>query len=89
MELSTVYEEELDEIDQFYNEVFRFVGTETNFTQYEKFSEESREKWKKKLTLLICFKFAPRRNFGITQAEIRATVCDMIDYYRKVLADET
>jgi hypothetical protein len=84
-----VYEEELDEIDQFYDEVFRFVGTETVFKNYENMTDETRRKFREKLVIMICYKFAPRRTYDIGKDEIRATVCDMIDYYRKVLADES
>jgi hypothetical protein len=84
-----LFEEELDEISQFYDEVFRFVGTETVFKNYENMNEESRRKYREKLTLNIIFKHSPKRNYGISKAEIRETVGDMIDYYRKVLADGT
>lgn len=77
-----MYEEELDEISQFYDKAIRYIGLNTHFGNYEKMSEESREKWRKKLTLMVCFEFSPRRNFDIPRSEIAELVEDAIEYYR-------
>lgn len=78
---------ELDEIDRFYDDAIRFIGMQTNFINYEKMSEESRAKWQKKLTLMVCFEFSPRRNYDIPRNEIARLVSEVIEYYRR-LPDE-
>lgn len=74
--------EEYNELDKFYDDIVLFIGGETAWKQYEKMTEESQMKWQKKLTLMICFKFAPRRTYDISRAEIAQLVADAIEFYR-------
>jgi hypothetical protein len=77
-----VYDDELDPIEQFYDEAIRFIAMQTHFSNYEKMTEESRAEWQKKLTLMVCFEFSPRRNYDIPRTEIARLVRDVIEYYR-------
>lgn len=74
--------EEFDELDSFYHDLFNYVKDNTVFTTYEKMTEESRMKWRERLTIMACKEFSPRRNFDISKDEVRALVADAIEVLR-------
>lgn len=66
------------EVDRFYFTILEYVRDYTNFKQYEVMSEESRNKWREKLTIMVCKKFSPRSNYDISKDEVRAMVADAL-----------
>lgn len=70
---------EHDQIDEFIGFIVAFVEGYTNFKNYEKMSEESKDKYINKLTLLITFETSPRKNFNISMATIRLWVRDILE----------
>jgi hypothetical protein len=81
-----VYDE--DNIDLFFHALIEFILTWTDFKNYENMSEESRIKWREKLTILACYQFSPRKNYDISKNTIRRIVTDVIESNR-VNADRT
>lgn len=74
-------DEEISEIDWFVSDVYEVVGAQTNFKAYDDMSEESKRKWREKLTIMICREYSPRKNYDISKDEVRAMVVDAIEYW--------
>lgn len=68
----------------FYGDIFAFVKGYTNFKSYENMTDEKKAKYREKLTILICFEFSPRKNYGVTKDEVRHLVSQALDYWREV-----
>lgn len=77
-----MYDDADHELERFFSSAIEFIGVNTDFKAFEKMSEESRKKWIEKLTIMVCYEFAPRRNYDISKDTIRLLVIDVIDSYR-------
>jgi hypothetical protein len=80
--------EDYDPLDEFISSIVSFVETYTNFTTYEKMSEETRTKFIEKLTLMIVFETSPRKNYNISMQTIRLWVRDILEA-RRLSDDES
>lgn len=74
-------EEEFSEIARFISDVYEIVGAQTNFKAYEAMNEETRKRWREKLTIMICKGYSPRKNYDISMDEVRTMVKDAIDFW--------
>jgi hypothetical protein len=74
--------EDLDEKDMFVHTLIEFLLAWTNFDQYEKMSNESRAKWRERLTIMACKEFSPRKNYDISKETVRRLVADIIEANR-------
>jgi hypothetical protein len=59
---------------------FGFLFINTNLSNYETFSDESKRKLTERMTILLCYEFSPKKNYGISKAEIREFVGKEIEH---------
>lgn len=78
-----------EEIEGFYVNVFYYVSTQTNFNTYLNMSDETKAKFKMKMTILVCKAFAPRRNYDISRKEVFEMVGEILDVMEEQLDEST
>ncbi|RFU60528.1 hypothetical protein [Peribacillus glennii] len=76
-----------DEFLTFFCSAYADIVYTTNFHQYENMSAESQQKWKKKMAILVCKEYEPRKNFDFPMADIVEFVSVVIESIRERLVD--
>ncbi|MGC4378981.1 hypothetical protein WD019_18985 [Fictibacillus sp. Mic-4] len=65
-------------MDEFFSDAAQYIVESTVIENYVKGSEESRKKYRERLTITLCKMFSPRKNYDISKETIRQFVGDVL-----------